>query len=716
MESQLSPNVAEGLRLAFERYRDLPFPIYASDKSGRFLYANEQAITFFGINRSAGLSSYFVGDFYAEKKQRENIIAQIEKTPPESWKMDLEVRLRPNGKSFRIRFSSLPFFGPEGLEGLLCIAFSVSDGEWFKDFQNTLEAGFFEMNNHLTIKDCNPAFAKILNYGDPEDLVEKALGELLWTPETSGDIHKEILGKGHIEDIQVKMRRKDGVLVFAKMSCLAYQGTPGHIAQIKGTIRDITPDVIEDNIPVGLFMVTKDEAARPILTHCNHTFAKIHGFDRPEDLVGRSAREFHGNPAVYTTYKTALNKAAAEGKPLLEHYMEIHNRQGKNLEVVVNVQYVKGENQEVRVGSMSDVTGHEIGRVRRLAQNFSALLHTYLATVNGLRDTLMMMTKAHGQDLLKENKYIDRTEAMASVIRRRKRVDELLHGLAKTFADRKLDQGILLRLQKAWANLNRPREEFENKEKDNAAWIRRNLIEVNKLLRTFKNLGLPKELIRDIRNEVEELLRLTSMISASISIDELNERIPEFYYFRDYLRRGEFAVPDKFADQNMVSVLLTQLHNLEEFASSRHVTIVQHFNQKESIVVSHRADLNRAFHNILHNAIKYSWTKGPDRQAHVDIFVEKKKNEVEIIIENWGVPITKEELENDAIIQFGRRGRIADDRGRSGTGIGLYDTFDIITKHQGTLRITSEPTFGNLPEDYKNPFITRAYITLPLVK
>ena len=80
------------------------------------------------------------------------------------------------------------------------------------------------------------------------------------------------------------------------------------------------------------------------------------------------------------------------------------------------------------------------------------------------------------------------------------------------------------------------------------------------------------------------------------------------------------------------------------------------------------------------------------------------------------MPIRREELDSGLVFQFGKRGRESEDRGRSGTGIGLYDAQDIITKHGGTLRVTSEPTFGNLPDIYTNPFITRALITLPVAK
>jgi PAS domain S-box-containing protein len=705
----------EDIRAAFERIKDLPFPIYVSDVNGAFLYLNELARDFFSIDHSEDLRDYKMQDFYPTPADREQLLRHFEGGTSGTWKQNLKVRLRSKGKFHKIQFVSQPFFDAEQkLIALMCMAFSVGNGEWFRDFEHSIEAGFFELDPALRIRDCNEAFARILNEKQPDSLLKTHIRELLWEPAQADLFLHEIEATGHLELPLVKLRRRDGLLAYAKMSSLAYPGTPGAFSTIKGTIIDVTPEVIEDNLPVGLFMVSKNAEMKPVITHCNDTFAQIHGYEKASDMIGRLATDFQHNAAVYKTYKNALDSAAQTGEPLLEHFMEIQNKQGASREVVVSVRYVRHEGQLVRVGSMCDVTGHERGRIQKLAQNFSALLHTYIATVNGLRDTLTMLSKAHGAEYLREDKYIDRPEAMNEVNRRRKRFEELLEELDKVFKNRGLDRLSFEKIQTAWNNLNRPRIEFENKEKDNASWLRRNLIRLNALMNPLRSLPLPKELLRDLRYEIDEMLRLTTVVSVSISIDELNERIPEFYYFRDFLRRGDAADLEKPSIQNVHLLLSGQVQKLEEFAASRNVAVVLKYNNREYVPVLCRAELNRAFHNLIHNAIKYSWTKGHDRQAHVDIHLERKKTEVEIIIENWGVAITREELEHNDILKFGKRGKVADDRGRSGTGIGLYDAQEVIRQHGGTLRLTSEPTFGNAPDDYKNPFITRAYINLPI--
>jgi PAS domain S-box-containing protein len=716
MEYAFPPVPTDDIRAAFERIKDLPFPIYVSDIEGTFLFLNDCARDFFSIGADEVASAHNIQNFYTSPTERTSILRHFEGTTPGVWKQNLEVRLLSKGRNHKIQFVSQAFFDPDGrFCALLCMALSVSNGEWFRDFEHSIEAGYFELDAQYRIRDCNEAFARIFNEKSPEALLALHVRELLWTPSEAELFEKQIEALGHLELPLVKLRRRDGLLVYAKMSSLAYPSPSGGWSGIKGTIADVTPEVIEDNLPVGLFMVSKDAEMRPVITHCNDTFAQIHGFERATDMIGRLATDFQRSPEVYRTYKAALDSATQQGEPLLEHFMEIQNRQGGSREVVVSVRYVQHEGRLVRVGSMCDVTGHERGRIQKLAHNFSALLHTYIATVNGLRDTLTMLSKAHGAEYLREDKYIDRPEALQEVNRRRRRFEEILSELDKVVQTRGLDRLPVEKIQNAWNNLNRPRIEFENKEKDNASWIRRNLIRLNAYVAPLRNMALPKELVRDLRYEIDEMLRLTTVISVSISIDELNERIPEFYYFRDFLRRGDAADLEKPSVQNVLSLLGGQIQKLEEFAASRSVAVVQKYNSRENVPVSCRADLNRAFHNLIHNAIKYSWSKGQDRQAHVDIHVERRKNDVEIIIENWGVAITREELENNEILKFGKRGKVADDRGRSGTGIGLYDAQEVIHQHGGTLRLSSEPTFGNAPDDYKNPFITRAHINLPIV-
>jgi len=711
----MPPAIRQEIRDAFEQIRGLPFPIYASDSAGNFLFVNQQAAEFFVLDPALDPSAYHITAYYENPQERAYVLRRLHDVEPGAWCRDIAVRLKVHDEFRKIRFVTKPFRDAHGdLCGLLCIALSMSDIEWFAEFEEMVHTGFFEVDQNLVIADCNQAFAEVLKYDNPAEIKGQPLKNLFWEPAHIALLADEIARSPHIEDRLIKLRRKDGAMVIVQMSCIAIAGGAEGISRVKGTIRDATYDIILSDLPVGLFLVNTDQNGEDIISRANRTFAHIHGYESPDEILSKPIRQFHPNTATYEAFKAELNKAAANGQPLLDYYMEVQDRQGKKHNVVANVRYVAEENHHLRVGAVYDVTDHLRGHTRTLEADFSSILHTYIATINGLRDTMTMLLKAHGEDLQKDEAHLDRLRAAAETVRSKKRLETLLADLLKTAADRGLaDDPSLARLSKLVQRLTFG-DTTADKEKDNAALGRRILLEFRKQLDGLRALNLPREQVRNLRAEVEELLRLTSMISLSISLDELNERIPDFYYFRDYLRRGEI-VQQEFRPHNVVPILLDSVHFLEEFAAIRQVSVVLEFNQRDNIsVLCHKNSLNRAFHNLLHNAIKYSWTKGQERRPWVTVRIEKKDDSVEILIENWGVPIRREELDSRSIFQFGKRGRESEDRGRSGTGIGLYDAQDIIGKHGGTLRLTSEPTFGNLPDMYSNPFITRTYITLPI--
>ena len=711
----MPPAIRQEIRDAFEQIRGLPFPIYASDSAGNFLFVNEQATEFFALDPAPDPVAHNITAYYENPQERAYVLRKLQHVAPGAWCRDIAVRLKVHDDYRKIRFVTKPFRDAgSDLCGLLCIVLSMSDIEWFAEFEEMVHTGFFEVDRSLVIADCNHAFAEVLKYDSPAEIKGLPLKSLFWEPGQIALLAEEMTRNPRIEDRQLKLRRKDGAMVIVQMSCIGIAGETDAIARVKGTIRDATFEIIQHDLPVGLFLVNTDQHGEDIISRANRTFANIHGYESSDEILSKPIRQFHPNAAAYEAFKAELNKAAANGQPLLDYYMEVQDRQGKKHNVVANVRYVADENQHLRVGAVYDVTDHLRGHTRTLEADFSSILHTYIATINGLRDTMTMLLKAHGEDLQKDETHLDRLRAATETVRSKKRLETLLAELLKTAADRGLaDAPGLARLSKLEQRLAFS-DTSADKEKDNAALGRRLLLEFRKQLDGLRTLNLPREQVRNLRAEVEELLRLTSMISLSISLDELNERIPDFYYFRDYLRRGEI-VQQEFRSHNLVPILLDAVHFLEEFAAIRQVSVVLEFNQRDNIpVFCHKNSLNRAFHNLLHNAIKYSWTKGQERRPWVTVRIEKKDNAVEVVIENWGVPIRREELDSRSIFQFGKRGRESEDRGRSGTGIGLYDAHDIIGKHGGTLRLTSEPTFGNLPDMYSNPFITRTYITLPI--
>jgi signal transduction histidine kinase len=116
---------------------------------------------------------------------------------------------------------------------------------------------------------------------------------------------------------------------------------------------------------------------------------------------------------------------------------------------------------------------------------------------------------------------------------------------------------------------------------------------------------------------------------------------------------------------------------------------------------------------LLHNANKYSH-KGPGRFVRIKTRDLQQETEAEIIIESYGIPIKKGEIESGDIFKFGYRSKLAFRTDRDGTGVGLADAKDVIEQHHGKITITSEPIRDDGdPPKYKVPYITTVTVRLP---
>jgi signal transduction histidine kinase len=157
------------------------------------------------------------------------------------------------------------------------------------------------------------------------------------------------------------------------------------------------------------------------------------------------------------------------------------------------------------------------------------------------------------------------------------------------------------------------------------------------------------------------------------------------------------------------------IQRMAEFAKNQGVEVEQRDDCPRAQVEVVARDVVRALTNLLHNAIKYSWYPAPGRPRWVTVDCAIVGNQVRVVFENYGVPISREEIEQGLIFQAGYRGRLSHDRGRLGTGIGLTDTRSVARKHGGDAIVESHPASPDAKEDdYSTPFLTTATLILPL--
>jgi signal transduction histidine kinase len=133
---------------------------------------------------------------------------------------------------------------------------------------------------------------------------------------------------------------------------------------------------------------------------------------------------------------------------------------------------------------------------------------------------------------------------------------------------------------------------------------------------------------------------------------------------------------------------------------------------KQVLAVKH--EIKQVIYNLLHNAIKYSYSR-PGSDSWVDVHGDIKNDRLRIQLTDRGVPIPRDEIERGDIYQLGFRGRLSGESGRSGTGIGLYEARELARANDGDVWLTSRPALRNAPaDDLSLPHVVTATLDLPI--
>lgn len=221
---------------------------------------------------------------------------------------------------------------------------------------------------------------------------------------------------------------------------------------------------------------------------------------------------------------------------------------------------------------------------------------------------------------------------------------------------------------------------------------------------------LPREAMRDLQRAAFQLEKMATYIPVTRAIVAVTQMDHSLHALRDFVT-ADVRSEETWEYRAVRPVLDQAADSLSEFAATRGVDVVINDHTPGVQIPMHTRDVQRAFTNLLHNAIKYSWSRSATKRPWVTVEIHANEREVSVSFIDWGVPIAKDEIDEGLIFQLGYRGRLSKDRNRLGTGIGLTDVVQVAQVHGGSVTADSHPASQYAKNETEKGYYEQAFLT-----
>jgi PAS domain S-box-containing protein len=582
----------------------------------------------------------------------------------------------------------------------------------------------------LTIKLCNKAAWKLHGYSNKFDLINQSLSNL-WAGQS--DLRSSIMDikkEGSIEGNFVH-RRKDGGFFPVTYYCAPIQ--------IKGVdflmivVKDITYEIqlnetlveiksaegkfqaIFDHSPNGIVIIdpTKGEEYWPI-EDCNRSFWEMNGYEDKSQLIGKDINKVNFDPQPRHDYYEKLKI-----KPISIE-VEHERKDGTVFPIQSSTCIIEINSQERILGIDRDITKEKdlnklIDDLRLdVGRTFHTLTETLLKTQLAVTPTL----KALVPDPFGDIKLPSMDNVWNELTGPRNELVSELNNLTASVKDEVKNSPTEITM---WNELEELVLFFKNLEENTVIEQRspvlrsqsRRVIDLIDLLQKNK---IRQEPLKAVRRSAEQLERMTCLIA----LHQLQNKIIDTDYMVKNMRErivtgyNQDESPGVYEFWDLVQ---EAMEGLSDLAESKGIDFRKDNRSDNARVNVVRRDIVRAINNLLHNAIKYSWLRDQTEKPWIGMESYTGNEMVFVSITDYGVAIPKDEIEKDLIFHLGYRGRLASQKGRIGTGIGLGDSRDMAKKWGGNVTLSSRPAKRYLPADIVNvPHIKTAVLYLPIYK
>lgn len=696
---------------------DLPIGIYAVRMDGVFVAANRAAER---LLHKSPLKGSSIRDFYQTPSDREARVSELRSCfaegKPYSHTLDLIIEKR---ETHHVHDTAKIVMDGAREVGIVGFLVDITDQERARRLLDHVPSAVYIADADGIVRYASPGTARLFGAESAESLIGQSVAPLYENERDAAEFEERLRAAIEKDEPAVTVvlpfkRIDDRRKFYGLVEVRPFRGPGGRMPWREGVITDVTEREVLLRAIRALpgFYQLREQEGRFVVERCSSNFAKLFGYT-PEEMTGVATADLTVDPEAYRNFE---NEVLASDSPSFEKRLEVHDRKWtRKFWISITCVPLKEDNRVVgRVGYVQDITAQlDVEReLRRFQVDSNRLLHAFSNALIRIRTALPPLSRMLTRDL-KLQVDADIPALLEEA------VDDLVRHLRVL-----LEETTSSRAASRHEELRRCERLLSNREEtapfpELRPSLYREVAETVTAIVSQPADSTPAD-------PAAELLAVCSRVIALVNRLALNDVTALSEYLDSELRlirRRMSPAPEEVGKHDVEGIVRDVVHEWAEYASSNGVLIRIHSIPTRTIACN-RHEMVLALGNLLHNAIKYSWTRRyhprEDRAEGLPRYVEidgsQSTSETLILrIINLGVPIARDEMTR--LFQPGFKGRFSRTHGRVGTGMGMSYAKEVVHRYNGSINVDSRPADRNAAEDsYDKPFLTTVTVRLPFAK
>ncbi len=704
----------------------LPIGVYLVDQEGRFKYCNRFFREILGISEDADITKKSIADFYVYPEEREKLINKMDKDNEILLNQIIKFK-KDNSNSVlyvedncKRHANGLPpgkFFFVGGLT-------DVTDIVRYQKLFDDLSAGVFRIDNDHRFIMVNKAVAKIFGYESSSEMLNMDVRKI-WKNEKHFNVYiNTLFDKGEVVNYPAEMLKNNGESIHISINSKLWKNDNGNIIGREGTFTDITKETkfssAIERFSNGYYEI-QNKNGKDVIINCNEMFANMHGYVNINEIIGVDIENFYYDQESRERFYSKLEKAKKENRSEIKKVIiKAKKKDGSPFWIQVDCGLKKDSSGKIigREGVIVDITERILlenelqerqSQLKKALEDMDKFVHQYISPLMNIDSTAQTMLEILERRLskkLEDIRHPDFIEEKTNDL-----INQMNEFLNSVKSDSRTDKWISFFNEKKLLLVNR-----EERYKDpilRELWIRELVFEileiVIKLMKTYQSDKSANHyvILKKIKNNINEICDFYILKLHRKIVDNTKITYNVIESLRRYLLFDR-DTPFDFSKSNIMKIIKDNIELYYYTAKQKGLTIIP--PQQDYILIEISENhIDRMFSNLILNAIKYSYQRPG---GFIKIEVHETRSEIEINIENYGVPVAQDELQK--VFEFGYRGKFSFEWNRTGSGIGLADAKKTVEKHDGHIHLSSKaaPNYAQ-KGDYSVPYLTTVTIQLP---